>query len=368
MPERDDDAIERAYRLAVAATEDDAAAQRRRSAVLQAVRAQSAATAATAAAPRARHAPHEPHEPQEPAAANDARWAASAALWRGVAAACVIGATALVVGRLRDEPMALEPTHRPEPAPAAARTPAALPPRVDVPVADVPVVDAPAARAADATPRAATPQAPSMAPQMPRGRAEPAAFPDLDRELAATRGRAAAAAVTSAALAAADHPPAAPPAAPIAEAKAAAPAVSRLDAPAARALDADARTEPAPARARAGRADALARASSLRPEAPRLGDAAAPGPPETENLLTAAAAGDIDAVRRILQHTAPDAERDADGRTALALAVLRADLRMVQLLLASGANRLAPDRFGQTPQAYADAGGDPAVRRALDTR
>jgi hypothetical protein len=42
-------------------------------------------------------------------------------------------------------------------------------------------------------------------------------------------------------------------------------------------------------------------------------------------------------------------ERDVDGRAALAIAVLRADVPLVKLLLASGANRRAVDRFGQTP-------------------
>ena len=55
----------------------------------------------------------------------------------------------------------------------------------------------------------------------------------------------------------------------------------------------------------------------------------------------------------------------AAGRSALALAVLRSDLAMVKLLLASGANRLAADRFGQTPQGYAAKQADPALRAAF---
>ena len=61
-------------------------------------------------------------------------------------------------------------------------------------------------------------------------------------------------------------------------------------------------------------------------------------------------------------------ERDADGRTALAIAVLRADLPLVRLLLASGANRHAVDRFGHTPLSYADASGDTTMPQAFGRR
>lgn len=61
----------------------------------------------------------------------------------------------------------------------------------------------------------------------------------------------------------------------------------------------------------------------------------------------------------------PDDERDADGRTALTLAVLRNDAGAVKLLLDRGADRQARDRFGQTPQGYALAAGDPAVLGAF---
>ena len=86
------------------------------------------------------------------------------------------------------------------------------------------------------------------------------------------------------------------------------------------------------------------------------------------SLLAAVAAGDADTVARLLQTTAPDAERDADGRTALALAVLRSDARSVKLLLGHGSDRLLPDRFEQTPQGYAAALGDPAVLDAFGMR
>jgi ankyrin repeat protein len=82
-------------------------------------------------------------------------------------------------------------------------------------------------------------------------------------------------------------------------------------------------------------------------------------------LLVAVNKGDIEAARTVLRTTDPDAERDADGRTALAIAVLRVDVPLVKLLLASGANRLAVDRFGQTPVSYANASGDATVLQAL---
>ena len=84
-----------------------------------------------------------------------------------------------------------------------------------------------------------------------------------------------------------------------------------------------------------------------------------------DNLLAAVARGDASATERALAQTRPDAERDADGRTALALAVLRADARLVKLLLDKGASPLAADRFGQTPRGYAQAAGNQAVLQAL---
>ena len=81
-------------------------------------------------------------------------------------------------------------------------------------------------------------------------------------------------------------------------------------------------------------------------------------------LLDAVNKGDIEVARTLLQTTNPDAERDADGRTALAIAVLRADLPLVKLLLASGADRRAVDRFGHTPVSYASASTDATMLQA----
>jgi len=106
-------------------------------------------------------------------------------------------------------------------------------------------------------------------------------------------------------------------------------------------------------------------AARLSAPAARLASPAAQAP--GGGLLAAVTRGDIKAARRILSTTDPDAERDPDGRTALAIAVLRSDLPMAKLLLASGANRRAQDRFGQTPAGYAQAQatGDPVILRAF---
>jgi len=94
------------------------------------------------------------------------------------------------------------------------------------------------------------------------------------------------------------------------------------------------------------------------------GKAVVPSP--NEGLLVAVNKGDIEAARTLLRTTHPDAERDADGRTALSIAVLRADLPLVKLLLASGASRRAADRFGHTPFSYADASGDTTMLQAFE--
>jgi ankyrin repeat protein len=111
---------------------------------------------------------------------------------------------------------------------------------------------------------------------------------------------------------------------------------------------------PPPAATQAG--DAMAKSVSPRDDAARVDRAVEHA--SSGGLLAAVKKGDIEAARTSLQTTAADAERDADGRTALAVAVLRADLPLVKLLLASGADRHAVDRFGHTPATYAHASGD----------
>jgi hypothetical protein len=106
-----------------------------------------------------------------------------------------------------------------------------------------------------------------------------------------------------------------------------------------------------------------ARNSPPRDDVARFGEAAAPAP--GNGLLVAVSKGDIEATRTILQSTDPDAERDADGRTALAIAVLRGYLPLVRLLLASGANPVAVDRFGSTPVVSARASAEAALLQAF---
>ncbi|MGL6111849.1 MAG: ankyrin repeat domain-containing protein [Rubrivivax sp.] len=138
----------------------------------------------------------------------------------------------------------------------------------------------------------------------------------------------------------------------------------RIEAPSAtsrEALGAAAVLPPSPAAAQAG--NAVATNSPPRDPAARVGKAAVRA--SSEGLLVAVGNGDIEAARTVLQTTEPDAERDADGRTALAIAVLRADVPLVKLLLASGANRHAVDRFGHTPLSYASASADTAMLQAF---
>jgi hypothetical protein len=267
----DDDDIDRAYGRALEATEDQAAALRRRAAVLQAVRGQHGAAAARG---------------DGRAAANEARWRPAGAWARGAAAACLMLSSALVVTHLGDEPdVATSPA-----PPASAQSPQ------QVAVAPAAPARPPAAAVATHKARAAAPREP-VAPEPARATAETAALAD------------------------------------------AAPA-ARTEAPALR------RTAAATATATAGPAPA-----------------GAPAP--AGSLLAAVGKGDLEGARQILRGTGADTERDADGRTALAVAVLRADLPLVKLLLAHGAQRQAQDRYGQTPQAYAESSGNAALVQAL---
>jgi hypothetical protein len=101
------------------------------------------------------------------------------------------------------------------------------------------------------------------------------------------------------------------------------------------------------------------------PVAAAVGKARADDIPTANGLAGADGKGSLEGPRQAPVRSHPDAERDADGRTALALAVLRGDVPMVKWLLARGAQPQVPDRFGQTPLGYAEAGGDPAMRQAF---
>ena len=224
-----------------------------------------------------------------------------AAWWRGAAAACVLLGSALVVTRLADEPAVT----------------AQAPPETALPVSE------PAPAAAAPTPAPAT-----AAPDRPLLRARRA---DGARDVA-------------------------------------------LPAP---------KIEPAAKAAQAGQVE-LAQAESdvvaAAPAPPPALAAAAPGPAPAPATPPPPPAAAMSAMKRAesaiglsganrapsrLQSPAADDERDADGRTALALAVLRGDVAAAQGLLARGADRLAKDRFGRTPQDYALAAGHPAMLKAF---
>ena len=86
----------------------------------------------------------------------------------------------------------------------------------------------------------------------------------------------------------------------------------------------------------------------------------------TSGLIASASVGDLEGLQRQLTTTQADSQRDSDGRTALAIAVLRSDVRMVSVLLTHGANRLSRDHQGRTPMDHAAAADNPAVLKALE--
>ncbi len=334
---------DRAYRVAlqvVADAADRAPVLRRRRAVLDAVRAARTAGRASAAVDTAPSAP----AATERLASNETLWRQPAAWWRGAAAACVLVSSTLLVVHLQEEPVSgAAPSARgaADVAPAPATPPpqmASLEPRAATPA---PVV-------ADASAKAQA-QAQAQAPQARRPGAAtmPTTPPPVAQMPEATTAHAPPAAAMPAVAAA-----------PMAAARgltSSPPVVAAVDAQARAAASADAAQ--------------LSRLSSRREISERRADMARPPPGPlaqplpAETLLAAAAAGDTAALERLLAN--PDAVRDADGRTALSLAVLRKDAGLVRLLRQRGASLLLPDRFGQTPQGYAQAGGDSAVLQAL---
>lgn len=271
-PIDDDDDVDRAYRAAVESTADVAAVRRRRGAVLQAVGHLDAVPATGADRGHAASG--------DRVSANVAHRVAPARWWRGVAAACVIGTSTLVVVQMQRAPEATVQTRQGSDAERSA---------------------------------AAVPSAPIPTPVPPQRQ---------ERSTSRT-----------------GQPSAAPGEASVAAA-----------------------SPPSPAAAKAGNAVA----DSLPPGELASRTAKATVQVPGEGLLAAVSKGDVEAVRTLLQTTDPDAERDADGRTALAIAVLRADVPLVKLLLASGADRHAVDRFGQTPASYARAGGDTTLLQTLE--
>jgi len=75
--------------------------------------------------------------------------------------------------------------------------------------------------------------------------------------------------------------------------------------------------------------------------------------------------GDAAAVRALIQRKAPVGLAEADGTTALHLAVQADRLDIVQALLKAGAPANAATRYGITPLALAATNGNPAVVGAL---
>jgi hypothetical protein len=120
---------------------------------------------------------------------------------------------------------------------------------------------------------------------------------------------------------------------------------------------ADAQRDPAaaPATPLAGAPPPSAASSAA---APRSSDPAA-------ELRRAAQTGDIAQLQMLVAKQPPDA-RDADGRTALMLAVLRGQSDAVDVLLANGADPNAADAHGTTPLQAAVAGHQPDIAAALE--
>ena len=372
----DDDDIDRAYRIAVEATTDVAVVRRRRGAVLEAVGELDALHETPVDRPRAL--------PGDRTAANSAHRHPSATWWRGVAAACVIGISTLVVVRMQQAPEATVETglrsdadRVATPAPAGESTAvrvaeaaarqsglatAAAPAPAPATVTDVP-------RRAPIVPARAPAGVPSITAADPVAKAARSAFPGDGLESAVSTGRVEQSGAAAGAMDAAPREPAA----------AALPSTPNLTPdPSARQERSTSRNEPPSAtskealgavtelpqsHAAAQAGNAVAKNLPPRDHAARMGEAAVRA--LGEGLLVAVNKGDIEVARTLLQTNDPDAERDADGRTALAIAVLRADVPLVKLLLASGANRRAVDRFGHTPVSYANASADTAMLQAF---
>jgi Ankyrin repeats (3 copies) len=372
----DDDDIDRAYRRAVETSTDVAVLRRRRRAVLEAVEAVNAVHATPADRPHA--------APGHRAAANEAFRHQPAAWWRGVAAACVIGASALVVVHMQQAPEATveaglrsaadrvaAPAVPGESTPARVAEAALRQSALATAPAPAPAIVTDVPRRAPIVP--ATPPAgvPSSTAPKPVAKAARSAFPGDGMDSAVSTGRVAPSDAAAAAMDAAprEAAPAALPSTPVLKPdppERRERSASRPEQPSAASKEASgavAALPPSHGAAQAGNAGA--KSLPPRDDAARVGEAAARAP--SEGLLAAAHQGDIDAARALLQTTDPDAERDADGRTALAIAVRRADLPLVKLLLASGANRHAADRFGHTPLGYAKASGDTTMLQAFGT-
>jgi hypothetical protein len=313
-------------------------------------------------------------------AANEAQWRSGPAWWRGAAAACIlVTSTLLVVHEMEGGPGSGFDKGRETPPAAAAGTgrkqvrvdeseqragAPALPPTV-AKAAPPPAAQALAPRAVLDTTTAPAPgamAAPARSSSIGDETAAAASIAKADSPpptptTLATRQRSAPLARSTVAAEAAIG--SAPAGSPAAEAEQEELAAMRALGLKAMQITRPAVVSPLPAAEQtAGGRDASDRRSGA------AGPAVAPTA-QRSGLLAAAAAGDADAVESLLRRVAPDTERDAQGRTALALAVLRSDSRSVSLLLAHGADRHRADLKGQTPLDEAIRLADPAVLKAL---
>jgi hypothetical protein len=336
--------LDAAYLAAEQVLADDTAAQRRRAAVLAAVQ-------AATPSPVQELTNHITDKKQ---AANEPQWWRGGLAWRGAVAASVMLCSSLLVWRVSEEPGAVlgdnkvlaqrapldvapkpAPTSTPTPAPKPAPTSAAVP----VPMPKARPSAAPTTMEKNATTQADAAAAPLPAPAQMRAEA---AMPNAASDAAPIAAPVAA-------------PIAAPVAAPVAAPTAAPPDVVR---------ESTSTLPPAllpPSAARAPAGPPPARVVQAAPASAQLSGALAGGAEARPAARDAA----ITAKRLAPPKAAVDQDRDSDGRTALALAVLRGDAAAVTQLLAQGADPLVPDRYGQTPRGYARSLGNAAVLEAM---
>jgi ankyrin repeat protein len=89
------------------------------------------------------------------------------------------------------------------------------------------------------------------------------------------------------------------------------------------------------------------------------------GPSADMTIVQAAKAGNVEAVRALLEAEADSNAAEPDGTTALHWAVQNGHAELVDLLLRSGAKVAAANRYGVTPLAVACTAGDAAIVERL---
>jgi hypothetical protein len=357
-----------------------ASAQRRRAAVLAAVQAavqvQQLASQPLHAAPAS----------TERKAANEAHWWhggwrgawGTGAAWRGAVAASVLVCSTLLVWRVSEQPEAVV---------GAAESMALRADKSDAPrmqAAPASAVMSPSSAAVNDLDAVAAAKVQGPAQAAPQNAASKAAIAPSPASVATAPARRA-----EKPMPAAPQREAAPPA--VADMATPAPVQARAEGRAQAAAPGGALSEPPRELAAASPVAPLARSaappaapvpllpspspSSLALPAPQVAAAAAPARPAAAAPLRKAdsmntAAEENGARAKLLatpaaKTSAVDEDKDSDGRTALAQAVLRGDAPAVTLLLKQGANPLTPDRFGQTARDHARSLGNAAVMEAL---